>query len=343
MNKIIQIRIQNHALWMTTILIAGCLLLPACRRPPRLAEAKAPPPRVEDMSSGPIELRITVEPPAVHLDRDILLTFQTRAPAALEVRLPPLANRLQGFILNGAFDREPVLKDGCITREHCVKLTPTLAEEYRLGPLAITSMDQSAQPPVEGWFATRPITFKMAPVIAGKAPPTIANIMGPIRIYPPFKTVALWIGLALLAAAIFTGLWFAAQRLHRSIQLRRMSPKERALHELAELMALNLIGHNQLKKFYLEITLIVRRYIERAHAIRAPEQTTDEFLVASTKDSRFSHDVLLKLKMFLQTADLVKFAVFRPDASTVDKTIATARDYLETDEQERQQQESNHV
>lgn len=325
------------------MMAVGLLALPACRRSPPTSEDKAPATLVEDMSSGPIECRITAEPAQVRLDCDILLTLRIRAPATLDVRLPSLANRLQGFVISGAFDREPVARDNFIIREHCIKLTPTLADEYRLGPLAITYTDRSRQPPADGWFATRPLTFQAVPAVAGQAPATIADILGPVWIYPPFKTVALWIGAALLAAAILYGLWFAARRIHRTIQLRRMSPRERALHELAELMARDLVAHNQIKEFYLEITTIVRRYIERAHTIRAPEQTTEEFLIAAMQDSRFSRAVVLKLKAFLLTADLVKFAAFRPDPPTVDRTVATARDYIESDELEHQQQDAAHV
>lgn len=335
-------RLTADALPCVALSLAAICLVAAmgCRQQPKTAADPASKPLVETASSGPIECRIVAESSEVFLDRDFLLTIQTRAPAGVEITLPPLDKRLQGFVLNGAYDREPVARDGFVTREHCVKLTPTLAEEYRLGPLAISYSDrrspakEGAEP---GWFATRPMTFKAAPVIAGKASPTIADIMGPARIWPPFKTVMLWVGLALLAAAALYGLWWAGRRLHRTIQLRRMSPKERALHELAELMAKDLIAKEQMKEFYLEITLIVRRYIERAHAIRAPEQTTEEFLMAIMNDPRFGRAVALKLKAFLQTADLVKFATYHPDPAAVDGTVATARDYIETDEQERQQ------
>ena len=151
------------------------------------------------------------------------------------------------------------------------------------------------------------------------------------------------VGLALLAAAALYGLWFVGRRIRRTIRLQRMSPKERALHELAELIAKDLIARRQLKEFYSEITLIVRRYIERAHAIRAPEQTTEEFLLAVTHDPRFSREILLKLQVFLQTADLVKFAAFHPDPAAVDGTVATARDYIETDEQKQSPQEALNV
>ncbi len=332
---------------------AGLIAAGGCRPRPAAAEAP-PPPLVEEASSGPIACRITAES-AVRLDHDFLLTIRIRAPADTEVRLPNLDSRLEGFVVNGAYDREPVSEGGCVVREHCFKLTPTLAEEYRLGPLAISYSGRSRQAPGEtsappapadvraGWFATRPMIFKAAALAPDKTDPSIADILGPIHIYPAFKTVMFRLGLALLAAAALYGLWLAGRRIRREVQLRRMSPRERALHELSELIARDLIAKQRLKEFYLEITLIVRRYIERAHAIRAPEQTTEEFLAAAVRDARFSREVVLKLKTFLQTADLVKFAVLRPDAATVERTLQTARAYLETDEQERQRQGAAHV
>jgi hypothetical protein len=78
--------------------------------------------------------------------------------------------------------------------------------------------------------------------------------------------------------------------------------------------------------------LIVRRYIGRAHSIRAPEQTTEEFLLAASRNPQFRLEVLGKLRAFLQTADLVKFAEYRPESASVDQALGTAKDYVETDE-----------
>ena len=42
--------------------------------------------------------------------------------------------------------------------------------------------------------------------------------------------------------------------------------------------------------------------------------------------------MLGKLRAFLQTADLVKFAEYRPEPAVVDRAVSTAQDYVETDE-----------
>jgi len=296
-------------------------------------------PRVEKMASGPVELIITADPSQVHLDRDILLSIKTIAPSNINVRLPPLDNRLTGFTLSGAFDREPVAQDGAIARDHCFRLTPLVAAEYRLAPIAITYTDTSRPAAPENWFATRALVFEVAsigsehPGASGRDAASCRDIRGPVWIYPTFKMVAGWMAILALIAAAIWALYRISRRIHRAVQLRRMSPRERALEELADLMVRDLIAKNQVKEFFLELTLIVRRYIERAHSIRAPEQTTEEFLLAAARNPQFRSAVLGKLRVFLQTADLVKFAAYRPEPAVVDRAFGTARDYVETDEQ----------
>lgn len=324
--------------------LAIVCLASACRQKNHVP-APAAAPLTETISSGPIELTVIADPSQVHLDRDILLTLRVCAPSNMEVRLPPLENRLKGFVLNGAFTREGLSGAGKPAREYCFRLTPTLTDEYRIAPMAITWINREQTPPAGlpapavagsaeagGWFASRPIILQAVAVAKGPPGATIHDIAAPVWIYPPFKTVALWMFFIICAAGAIYLLWWLSRRIHKAIQLRRMSPRERALYELNELLAQDLIGKEKIKEFYLELTMIVRRYIERAHAIRAPEQTTEEFLTAATRNPEFSKEVVLKLRAFLQTADLVKFAVYRPEREIIDQTLATARDYIDTDE-----------
>ncbi len=155
--------------------------------------------------------------------------------------------------------------------------------------------------------------------------------MKPVWIYPAFKTVAIWTLLAMLIIALcFLG-WKLARRIHRHIKLMRMSPRERALFELSELLSKDLAGKNMIKEFYLELTMIVRRYIERQHLIRAPEQTTEEFLAAVGKNPKFSHEVVSRLRSFLEAADLVKFAGDHPTGTEISGATVTATEYIEKD------------
>ncbi len=151
-------------------------------------------------------------------------------------------------------------------------------------------------------------------------------------IHPSPRAASIAVGLALLAALAAWALARLARRLIRAVRRRLLSPRDRALLELSDLVARGLIGRGEFKAFFLELTGIVRRYIERAHRIRAPEQTTEEFLNAAARDPRFRPDVLATLRRFLETADLVKFAAYRPDPGAADRAHATAVEYIRTDE-----------
>ena len=299
--------------------------------PAKDAAAPKAQPRVEKNSFGPIEVTITADPPQVELQRDMLLTVRVTAPSEIVAVIPPIDDRLKGFVPNGTIDRGVQTSGKLTTRERQFLVTPVVADEYRLGIMAIQFTDRSKNPPVSNWFATRPVVFQRASLIEGKPGADIKANLAPVWVYPPFKTVAGWVLMAAAAALAAFLLWKLGRKVQRQVKLMRMSPRERALHELAELMSKDLVAKSLVKEFYLELTLIVRRYIERAHAIRAPEQTTEEFLEAVSRDARFTRDVVAKLQSFLQAADLVKFAAHRPDAAEIGRATGTAKDYIETD------------
>jgi len=287
--------------------------------------------RTEDMSWGPVKILVTADPAKVDLTRDVVLTFEVTAPAEVDVTIPPLEGRAEGFSVGGSFDDEPATQDGKVTRVRHVRLVPGIADRYRLSPLAVTYVDRSTSPPTADWFPTRPIVFGRTGRFEGQHRGDIDAGLKPVWVYPPFKTVALWTGAVLAAIAALVLGWKLLRRIHRTVQLARMSPRERALRELDSLLAKDLPSRELTKQFYLELTMIVRRYIERQHRVRAPEQTTEEFLAAVAEHPRFGATVVEKLRSFLQAADLVKFAAYHPDGGVIDKATGTAREYIVTD------------
>jgi hypothetical protein len=286
--------------------------------------------RAEQLAGGRVKVTLVVEPAAVRLDRDMAATLRVESPSATKVEWPAITDRLQGFALSGVYDVEPETRDGVTIHERRLRLTPLVATEYRLAPMAIRIVDGSCSPPTIGWIATKAVVFAKQSLVDD--PGTgIKSDPKPVWIAPGFRTVVKWMALATLVAAIGFGLWKLGHRVRRQVQLMRMSPRERAFHELSELLARDLIVKRQVKEFYLELTMIVRRYIERAHTIRAPEQTTEEFLAAASLNPAFTPEVMRKLRAFLQSADLVKFAAFQPPAGATDQATGTARDYISTD------------
>lgn len=99
--------------------------------------------------------------------------------------------------------------------------------------------------------------------------------------------------------------------------LAKIPPFDRAKQRLVELDGKKLIKQNRIKPYYVELTDIVRTFIEREMHIPALESTTDELMETITDFNDSSHlnipkETLNKLKKLLQEADLVKFAKSKP-------------------------------
>ena len=77
--------------------------------------------------------------------------------------------------------------------------------------------------------------------------------------------------------------------------------------------------------------MVVRRYIERRHAVRAPNLTTEEFLEAAKGNPAFSPEAVAELKRFLESADMVKFAGVDATPEMADSATGRAKDYLRAD------------
>lgn len=318
------------AAWAAVFLLSITLSLAGCgqRATPAVSETTSTNPVVSLASSGPVSVQLSAMPPTVRLDRDILLTIQTQTPSNIQVKLPPIEDRLTGFTVAGSFDQPPVARNGNLVRERHVRLTPKASPRYRIAPMAIVWHDRTGH---EQWFPTRPLVLSSESLVKGDPGTSLAGARSPVHVYPGLGSVLRYTAIALALAALGVLVWWAARRIHREVQLRRMSPRERALHELADLLARDLVGKDRVKDFYFELTMIVRAYIERAHAIRAPEQTTEEFLEAASRDPRFSPAVVTRLRAFMQAADLVKYAAYRPDQPAIDQSLTTATTYIETD------------
>ena len=107
--------------------------------------------------------------------------------------------------------------------------------------------------------------------------------------------------------------------------------------ELQRLLGRNLPTRGLFKEFYIELTMVVRRYIERTRGIRAPGQTTQEFLAVAVDHPSFTPEVVAKLKTFLESADLVKFAGQKATTEMTDAATDRARTYIREDSERTQE------
>ena len=105
--------------------------------------------------------------------------------------------------------------------------------------------------------------------------------------------------------------------------------QEKALRELSALEAKQLWQKRQVKEYYVELTDIVRAYIEQRFKTQVMELTTDELLskAQTTKEMLPHYD---SLSMILQTADLAKFAKAQPLPEEHVEAMEKAKQFIAT-------------
>ncbi len=284
--------------------------------------------QVADLSRDGIGLTIEAEPETVDVGRDFFVTVKAVSPAGKTVSLPDLRDRFRGFQLAEFFDDVPVTDaSGKTTRTTGWRLVPEpLAKRYALAPFVVSV--------TEGETTT---TFYTAPVVF--APPAAReNLTGEMEIDPKRDLPPLSWKLVGICAAILAGLaalgaiaYLIIRKIKLMVKIHRMSPIERALYELEVLLKKGLPGRGFYKDFYVELTMVVRRYIERRHAVRAPNLTTEEFLRAVQENPAFSREAIAELKRFLESADMVKFAGVEAAPEMARSATRKAKDYMATD------------
>ena len=273
-----------------------------------------------DLSKNGISLTVTASPDRVDVARDFEVVVKAVAPAGRTLSMPDLRDRFRGFSVAEDFAEEPVTDaDGSTTYVSSWRLVPRPCEKvYKLAPFVI------------GDFYTAPVYFDGP---EAREPVTGGIEVDPKKDLPPlsWKLVRTLTLVLLALAAVIVGIWWTVKKIMQKVKEHRMSPIERAMLELDRLLKKGLPGRGRYKDFYVELTMVVRRYIQRRHAVRAPNLTTDEFLRAASENPAFTREALAELKHFLESADMVKFAGVEATPEMADAATDKAKDYLNTD------------
>ena len=290
-----------------------------------------------DLSKGGISLSVSASPDSVDVARDFEVVVKAVAPSGVTVAFPDLRDRFRGFSVAEDFAEDPLVgEDGNTTYVSSWRLVPKPCEKtYKLLPFVVTLLRN-----VDGKESTE--TFYTAPVYFGN-PAARESVTGGIEVDPEkdlpplsWKLVKQCALVLLSIIVVIAFVWWAAKKIAQKIREHRMSPIERAMLELDRLLQKGLPGRGRYKDFYIELTMVVRRYIQRRHSVRAPNLTTDEFLRAASENPAFTREALEGLRQFLESSDMVKFAGVEATPEMADSATDRARNYLNTDSRNRQ-------
>ena len=318
---------------MTPRAVALSLLasLAACQ-PAATFEAPAEPeaPELSRVTrEGPVTASVALAPAAPRLGDPLKLTLTVEAEPGVRIEMPDFGEALGRFSILDFTPRISTGADGGVLARQDYTLRGPASGRQRIPGLRIEYVDERRGDGTPRELITDQLPFEIESVLPeGAVVDTLRPARGPLPALGGPWWSRWWLWLTLGAAAVAGIAWAAVVWRQRAVERARATAFERALRRLRTLEGRGLPAAEALDAWYVELSDIVRRYIEDRHAVRAPELTTEEFLLEARRSVAFSDAHRDLLSAFLGSCDRVKFARYSPRDEESRGALAVARRFL---------------
>jgi hypothetical protein len=149
----------------------------------------------------------------------------------------------------------------------------------------------------------------------------------------------------LLIILVIVGLWYLKKREKVvKVEPKKVIPKEAAhiiaIRDLTQLKEKKLWQADRTKQYYVELSDIVRAYLENRFKIAALEQTSHEIIESIELGRLLNKEQIGDLKQILSLSDMAKFAKAKPLANENDLALKNAFELVEQTKLEKEEVES---
>ena len=298
--------------------LAVLVLIAACggeRRAPEVTEPPIPEPPsdaiVHEQDGGTARVTVTVWPAQPTLGDSIWLRLDVAADDGVAVELP---------FDQHALGRFSVLRYAPEARRATYELAAPMSGRHRIPPLRVVAGGTE--------ILTDEIPLEVATVLAEKTDRELAPARGAIATHVGGGIAWGWIALGGVAVGGVAGvITFLALR-ERRVRRCEQSAWELAIRRLAELEARGAPDAEAADAWFVELSGVIRAYVEGRFWLRAPELTTEEFLAEARRLAALTAEHRELLGSFLERCDRVKFAGWRPEATESLELLGAARSFV---------------
>ena len=180
-------------------------------------------------------------------------------------------------------------------------------------------------------FDTDSVTVEVFNVLVDTTKQKMFHIKPALEVKEPpfdFKKAATWLVPILIVIIVGILLFFRRRKKKREEAEQQLPPYEEAIEALKELDHSHFLQNDNSKRYYSELTEILKRYIGREVDDSALESTSNELIerLILHKDSGnfdFDTETIKKIDAILKRADLIKFAKMKEQEgqAKVDRSV----------------------
>ncbi|MEM7373888.1 MAG: hypothetical protein AAF587_35020 [Bacteroidota bacterium] len=277
-----------------------------------------------------VEARILADTTELRIGEQVNVKLSVSHDSILEVQFPLVQDTLGGMEI---LDMQPISEqqlDGKILLEQQLTLIAFDSGYYRIPPQDVYYFqrgDTARKSIFTNAVALNVFTIEVDTTQA------IKPIKGIEQSPLTFGEIAAWGGIVLGFLAIIAAIvWYVRKRRQTEEEdeprvVYTIPPYEVAMRELAKLEELRLWQKGEIKSYYIELTDIVRTYIEGEFQVPAMESVTHEIIADLGKIS-LPVKLIKDMKSLLEMADLAKFAKLRPDQNDNLQAMERGRNFL---------------
>lgn len=289
--------------------------------------------KAQNQQRGPVSASVHLESDSVKIGDPVALTIEVTAESGVELLMPVFGASLERFTILEFVPREHIDEAGRSVSTQLYRLQAPVSGQQTIPPITIEFVDrrpgQRESPEDEDAYEllTERLTFNVESVVPEGAGNDLKPLLGrldPLAVDGPARWpwVAIGVGILIVCGTLFL-VW---RRLYGGV--RKQSAYQIALTRLDALEGRPRPDAHAMDAFFVELSDLVRHYLEERFVLHAPELTTEEFLdvAANSPDLTRSHRGFLQ--SFLHSADQVKFARFVPDSSAVETALSAVRGFL---------------
>jgi hypothetical protein len=265
-------------------------------------------------AQGSIEARVSADVSEMLIGDQANLTISVSHTPNIEVQWPLWADSLAGFEVVSRTEVESTPSDNRILEYKQITLTTFDSGFYRIPALSIPYSEEGSTDLKRA--LTQPVSIRVLPIVVDTTQDikAIKGIIGePLTFWDVFPYILL--GLLLVGAGV--AIWYYTRKKEGEPEVvAKPKPKipahEIAMRKLAGLEAQRLWQKGDIKAYYIELTDILREYMEGRFSIAALESTTDE-IVRDMESLNLKSIQIRTIRELLEMADLAKFAKYKPD------------------------------
>jgi hypothetical protein len=281
--------------------------------------------QVSDSLPSPVKFTVSAPSDTFTIGDEVVVKIQAIYPS--DIKLTPPAGQLQdtSFALKKGPQVESKTEGAEKNDTYTFVILPITTGDISTPAFGFYWYDSSGKP--NQITTPQRIVHVKSLLPADTAGIDIKDIIGPKSLTVRWWPYALG---ALIILALIAVWYFLFRKKLSKMEIPAAPPEppfDKAIRELAILKEADLPGKGKIKQFYIELSDILRRYIEGRFDIKAVEATTYE-LKRLLKHPELTKDQSQLILEFLSRCDLVKFAKYQPSTEYPANDYNSVRDLV---------------